>query len=163
MQRVQDFETQDLKADFQPDIPSYRLEECHQLAKKYPMLSEGLPMLPGVRTQAQKYHGQPEAKENLELHLNNWWRPQLTVIGMEGLPSNLAMAGNAIVKSLKFRLSMRLAPTHKGDDIVKLLQKHFLETEQDDTFGAKIEFDVVDVGDGFSAPDLPTDLKSKLN
>jgi hypothetical protein len=75
------------------------------------MLTEGLPLLATTKNVASKYHGEPDAKENLELHLNNWWRPQLTVIGIEGLPSNLSMAGNAIVKELKFRCSMRLAPT----------------------------------------------------
>jgi len=68
-------------------------------------------MISGLKHQAFKHTGQPDAKENLELHLNNWWRPQLTVIGMEGLPTNLSMAGNAIIRDLKLRLSMRLAPT----------------------------------------------------
>ena len=72
-------------------------------------------MLPGLKHQAHKHKGEADAKENLELHLNNWWRPQLTVIGMEGLPTNLSMAGNAIIKDLKLRLSMRLAPTQSGE------------------------------------------------
>jgi len=55
--------------------------------------------------------------------LNNWWRPQLTIIGMEGLPTNLSMAGNAIVRDLKLRCSMRLAPTQKGAEVVERLKK----------------------------------------
>lgn len=52
-------------------------------------------MLPGVKHQAFEHTGKPDSEENLQLHLNNWWRPQLTVIGMQGLPTDLAMAGNA--------------------------------------------------------------------
>ena len=117
------------------------------------MLSEGLPILPGVKNQASKHSGQPDAKENLELHLNNWWRPQLSVIGIEGLPSNLAMAGNAIVKDLKLRCSMRLAPTHKGTEVVEKLRAKLTE-ETEDTFGAKISFEVNGIADGFCAPEL---------
>jgi len=45
------------------------------------------------------------------------------VIGMQGLPTDLAMAGNAIVKEIKLRLSMRLAPTQKGADVEKRLRE----------------------------------------
>lgn len=93
------------------DIPQFSHDQCHKLAKEFPLLTEGLPLLPGLNHQAFKHAGQPDSKENLELHLNNWWRPQLSVIGMEGLPTDLAMAGNAIIKDLKLRMSMRLAPT----------------------------------------------------
>lgn len=40
---------------------------------------------------------------------------------MQGFPSKLSMSGNAIIKDLKLRISMRLAPTQKGADVVKLL------------------------------------------
>ena len=86
----------------------------------------------------------------------------MSVIGIDGLPSNLSMAGNAIVRELTLRCSLRLAPTQKGADVEKLLHKAFIEDVRDETFGAKIEFNVVDIGDGFSAPDLPADLKTKL-
>ena len=38
-----------------------------------------------------------------------------------------------------------------------------LTASGDDTFGAKIEFEVLDAGDGFDAPDLPENLKTCLN
>jgi hypothetical protein len=83
--------------------------QCHKLAREFLLLTAGLPMVSGLKHVACKHEGGADAKENLELHLNNWWRPQLTVIGMEGLPSNLSMAGNAIVKELKLIMSIRLA------------------------------------------------------
>lgn len=117
-------------------------------------------MLDGIKHQAYKHKGGEDAKENLELHLNNWWRPQLSVIGMEGLPTNLAMAGNAIVKDLKLRLSMRLAPTQNGEQTVKRLKELLVDEQRDDTFGAKISLEVVDVADGFCAPEFSEDLKN---
>jgi hypothetical protein len=42
---------------------------------------------------------------------------------MKGLPTNLAMAGNAIVKELKLRCSLRLAPTQKAAEVVKKLRE----------------------------------------
>jgi len=115
--------------------------------------------LPNLKHQAFPHKGQPDAKENLELHLNNWWRPQLSVIGMQGLPTDLAMAGNAIVKELKLRLSMRLAPTQKGADVEKRLRQLLVEEQRDETFGAKISLEVVDIGDGFCAPEMDDNLK----
>lgn len=81
----------------------------------------------------------PDCKENYELHLNNWWRPCLQVIGIEGMPTNIENAGNVIYKELKFRMSMRLAPTHDSAKIVDLLKAKFTE-KKDDTFGAEVEF-----------------------
>ena len=76
-------------------------------------------MIDGLHTLAHKYADAPDAKEKLELYLNTWWRPQLTLIGIEGLPNNLSLAGNVVVKSLKFRMSMRLAPTHDSKKVVE--------------------------------------------
>ena len=58
---------------------------------------------------------------------------------MQGLPTNLSMAGNAIVKDLKLRMSMRLAPTQNGAKVVEQLRE-ILTKEDESTFGAKLEF-----------------------
>lgn len=70
------------------------------------------------------------------------------------------MAGNAIVKQIKLRLSMRLAPTQKGADVEAQLRKVLIEDQKEDTFGAKIDMQVVDIGDGFCAPDMDDSLKN---
>ena len=57
---------------------------------------------------------------------------------------------------------MRLAPAHKGDQVVELLREH-ITRPGDDTFGAKVEFSLVDVGEGFCAPDLPANVKEIVN
>jgi acetylornithine deacetylase/succinyl-diaminopimelate desuccinylase-like protein len=78
------------------------------------------------------------------------------------MPSNLATAGNVIHKELTLRCSVRLAPTQKGTEVNELL-KQKLTHEDYETFGAKLEYSCDDISDGFSAPDLPEDIKKYLN
>jgi hypothetical protein len=82
------------------------------------------------------------------------------VIGIEGLPSDLSKAGNVVYSQLKYRLSMRTAPNQDTKALAESLRKAFMEVPIEETFGAKIEFEIVDAGNGFCAPDLPEDVKS---
>ena len=57
---------------------------------------------------------------------------------------------------------MRIPPYLSNKKVVETLQQRL--TEQDkDTFGAIIEFECIDSGDGFDAPDLPSAMKESLN
>lgn len=76
------------------------------MASILPLLSSGLPLLAGVKSLANS----KGELENYELTLNNFWRPQLAVIGFEGLPT-LKAGGNVIYKELTMKLSLRLPPT----------------------------------------------------
>jgi len=100
--------------------------------------------------------------ENVQLFINNCWRSQLAVIGIEGLPSNLSSAGNVIYKEVKYRCSMRIPPHLPSQKCVEVL-KEKLTAPGEETFGAKIDFEVLDAGDGFDAPDLPEKIKNGLN
>ena len=119
---------------FHVEIPDYAMEGLKNLSEQDPHIVRG-PMSEGLKTVAYKYEGQPNGREKLEVLLNTSWRPQLTVIGLTGLPSNLAHAGNVIRKEMTVRCSMRLAPTHKADKVVELLREH-ITRPGDDTFGA---------------------------
>lgn len=78
------------------------------------------------------------------------------------MPTSIASAGNVIYKDMKFRCSMRIPPQLSSKMVVETL-KEKLTAAGDDTFGAKIEFTVLDAGDGFDAPDLPEHFKKPLN
>lgn len=147
---------------FHVEIPEYASESLRKLAESDPKIERG-PMAPNVRTCCHKYHGHPNGREKYEVMLNNFWKPQLTVIGMTGLPTDLSKAGNVIVKELKVRCSMRLTPTHVPEKVVELLREQFVGRQEDDTFGAKIEFDITDAAPGFCAPDLPPRIKEIVN
>ena len=49
LQRVQDFSTQDMKPEWQVEIPPFSLNACHNIARNFHLLSEGFPMVAGVK------------------------------------------------------------------------------------------------------------------
>ena len=57
---------------------------------------------------------------------------------------------------------MRIPPGLPSKKCVEILEEK-LTAQGDDTFGARIEFECLDAGDGFDAPDLPAKLKQCLN
>jgi hypothetical protein len=73
-------------------------------------MTKGLPMFDSTKSMAYCANPTDSKKENIQLHINNFWRSQLAVIGIEGLPTNIASAGNVIYKDMKFRCSMRIPP-----------------------------------------------------
>ena len=119
-------------------------------------------MLAGTKTIAANEHPDDSIKENVQLILNQCWRSQISVIGVEGLPTDIASAGNVIYKGMKFRCSMRIPAHLSSDHIVQTLREK-LTAAGPETFGAILEFDCLDSGDGFDAPDLPAELKTPLN
>ena len=58
---------------------------------------------------------------------------------------------------------MRLTPTHVPEKVVELLREQFVGRQEDDTFGAKVEFEITDAAPGFCAPDLPQRIKEIVN
>ena len=55
---------------------------------------------------------------------------------------------------------MRTAPNQDTKALAESLRKAFMEVPIEETFGAKVEFEIVDAGNGFCAPELPEDVKS---
>lgn len=93
-----------------------------------------------------------------ELILNRTWRPQLAVIGADGLPKP-ADAGNVLLPSTALKLSLRLPPTLDGDrarDVVRAL----LVSRPPD--GAALEVDFDPVARGWNAPTLAPWLEQSL-
>jgi hypothetical protein len=91
-------------------------------------------MLPGVHTQGYAA-GISEADENFEIIINNNWRPTLSVIGFEGLPT-LAKAGNVVYKELKLRCSLRLPPTLHSTKAAEIVSKILNEKRDNETYNA---------------------------
>ena len=142
-----------MRPAFQPKIPQYCIKQTQALAKLFPK-RENLPVFKNLQTVSRKYAGAKDCKEKLETYLNMAWRPQLTVIGIQGLPSDLNKAGNVVVKELKYRCSVRIAPSQDADKFGAQLKKALL-AKGPDTWNAKIDYEIVDTGNGFVPPDLP--------
>jgi hypothetical protein len=161
--RIQDFKTQEVIDELQlKTIPPHRLEELKFMGDNLEFMPIGLPMFDSTKSMAFKNSGGDQKAENTQLHTNAFWRSQLAVIGIEGLPTSIASAGNVIYKELKFRCSMRLPPGLKSTEISAKLNE-ILTAPGDDTFGSLIEFKLIDGADGFDAPDLPEKFKKCLN
>jgi len=92
----------------------------------------------------------PVADDPAELILNRTWRPQLAIVGADGLPAP-ADAGNVLLPCTTLKLSLRLPPTFNGDAIA-LMRNSLTE---DPPYGADIRFDADRfVSIGWNAPEL---------
>src|ERR1051326_1263358 len=101
----------------------------------------------------------PMANDPAEPILNRTWRPQLAIVGAEGLPA-LANAGNVLLPSTTLKLSLRLPPTFNGDSIA-IMRRALTENPP---YGAAIEFDADRfVSTGWNAPELAPWLEASVS
>src|SRR5205085_12461385 len=83
-----------------------------------------------------------------ELLLNGTWRPMLSMIGADGLPTP-ASAGNVLRPRTQLVLSLRIPPTIDGEAAARRL-KQLLES--DPPYGAKVSFEYGQAAKGWNAP-----------
>lgn len=74
-----------------------------------------------------------------QLYLQNFWKPTLSVIGFDGLPS-VEAAGNVLYKELRCKVSIRMPPTLHGSKAEQIIRDKLLE-KKDETFNAIVEVD----------------------
>ncbi len=148
LDRLEDAATGQIKlAELYAPIPSIRLEQAKAVASILGhRLLAGLHPLPGLR---------PLADDPLELILNNTWRPTLCVVGQAGLPP-LHQAGNVMRSFTTVKLSFRLPPPLRCEDAMRAIAQ---AVQRDPPFGAQIELDFEQGGDGWEAPE-PADWLS---
>jgi acetylornithine deacetylase/succinyl-diaminopimelate desuccinylase-like protein len=123
-------------------VPRERIEQAHDAAR---VLDAGVytkfPFARGTR---------PVTDDLAELVLNRTWRPQLAVIGIDGLPEP-QNAGNVMLPYTTARLSLRLPPTLPGSDAGAVLQRLL---ESDPPYGCEITFGGGEAATGWNAPSL---------
>jgi acetylornithine deacetylase/succinyl-diaminopimelate desuccinylase-like protein len=151
LSRLEDEATGEVRiAELQVQIPQERREQASRAARALgDRVYAKFPFVPGTT---------PMAGDLTELVLNRTWRPQLAVIGAEGLP-NPEDAGNVLLPSTSLKLSLRLPPTLDGDrarDVVKAL----LVSQPPN--GAAVELAVDPVARGWNAPTLAPWLEESL-
>jgi len=100
----------------------------------------------------------PVTDDITELLLNRTWRPQLTITGVEGIPT-LEKGGNVLRSYTSLKLSLRLPPTlHASKAAPKLKQ---LLTENP-PYQSKVEFTIEKAGSGWSTPTMKPWLKESV-
>jgi acetylornithine deacetylase/succinyl-diaminopimelate desuccinylase-like protein len=100
----------------------------------------------------------PVSDDLVELVLNRTWRPQLALIGMEGLPPP-ADAGNVLLPYTSAKLSLRLPPTLDAARAGALLRKLL---EENPPYRAQASVEVKDAATGWNAPALASWLERSL-
>jgi acetylornithine deacetylase/succinyl-diaminopimelate desuccinylase-like protein len=100
----------------------------------------------------------PVTDDPVELILNRTWRPQLAVIGAEGLPP-LANAGNVLRPFTTLKLSVRLPPTLKASEAAAKVRQIL---EADPPYGAKVSFAVEGAESGWNAPAMAPWLEAAV-
>ncbi|WP_216211897.1 M20/M25/M40 family metallo-hydrolase [Amycolatopsis aidingensis] len=142
LDRVEDAGTgQILLDEFNVEIPANRRAETVATAEVAPgATAKAFPLAAGMR---------PAAEDEVELLLNNSWRPTLSVIGGAGLPDP-AEAGNVLRDATTLALSFRLPPTADSAAALSAVRK-VLTT--DVPYGATVELSGLEQADGWNAPE----------
>ncbi|HLY07417.1 MAG TPA: M20 family metallopeptidase [Rhizomicrobium sp.] len=123
-------------------VPRERIEQAHDAARVLgASIYSKFPFAGGTR---------PVTDDLAELVLNRTWRPQLAVIGIDGLPTP-QNAGNVMLPYTTARLSLRLPPTLPGSDAGKTLRRVL---ESDPPYGCEISFTGSEAATGWNAPSL---------
>lgn len=150
--RIENYETADILVnELQTELPKNRETEIEDLIKisgdeylkNFPWYGKTKPLDPTIKRTI----------------IRNTWKPALVITGAEGYPDS-DTAGNLIQPFSKLRLSIRLPPgidSHKGAEIVKEI------LEKDPPYGAKIDANILNTGDGWNLSSFSNRLKNILN
>jgi acetylornithine deacetylase/succinyl-diaminopimelate desuccinylase-like protein len=143
LSRLEDERTGEiLPATLQAEVPPDRLTEAQRAAAALGHdVHSHFPLAPGV---------QPTTSDPAELVLNRTWRPQLTIVGMDGFPP-IQNAGNVLLPFTAAKLSLRLPPTLDGEKAAEIVSKLLLE---EPPYGARVEFALESSVGGWNAPAL---------
>jgi acetylornithine deacetylase/succinyl-diaminopimelate desuccinylase-like protein len=137
--------------DLHAEIPAERLQQADYAAN---VLGEAvyadLPFHDNVK---------PESTSLSDIILRRTWKPALSVIGSDGMPT-IENAGNVTLPTLSVKLSMRLPPTVSPESAAHAL-KTTLETNP--PHDANITFEVNDTGPGWNAPATDAWLANAAN
>jgi acetylornithine deacetylase/succinyl-diaminopimelate desuccinylase-like protein len=151
LSRLEDEATGEVRpADLYAQIPAARVAQARRAAAvlgdavftEYPFVAGASPMI----------------DDTTELVLNRTWRPQLAIIGIDGLPRPVD-AGNVLLPKTVAQLSLRLPPTlpaGAADGIVRRL------LEKDPPYGARVVYEPGSSGSGWNAPALAPWLEQSL-
>ena len=138
-------------AEMHVDVPEDRAREVREAVAAAPGTLTGYaPVVPGLSLLSD---------DEVELALNNGWRPTLSVTGADGLPS-LADAGNVLRPFTTLLLSFRLPPTADADSALAAVRKALTE---DVPFGAQVELSRVEAASGWNAPSFAPWLRAVLD
>jgi len=151
LDRIEDASTGEIMlAELTATIPENRLGEARATVEVSPRaMRTTFPVVEGLRLTSD---------DEMELVLNNSWRPTLSVTGAAGLPEP-AQAGNVLRDSTTLSLSFRLPPTVDSAVAVEAVQKALTT---DVPYSAKVQLSGLEHAGGWNAPDAAPWLSAAL-
>ncbi|OLR91209.1 M20/M25/M40 family metallo-hydrolase [Actinokineospora bangkokensis] len=152
LDRVEDSETGEVRVkEMHVEVPDERAAEAAASVAAAPGAVKGaFPLAGTTRT---------VSGDEVELVLNNTWRPTLSVIGASGFPEPLD-AGNVLRPFTTLTLSFRLPPTASSEVALAALRDALTA---DVPYGAGVELSRVEAADGWNAPPLAPWLRAALD
>jgi acetylornithine deacetylase/succinyl-diaminopimelate desuccinylase-like protein len=151
LSRIEDEKTGAVIDEFHVQIPADRQAQAKIVAGVLgPELYTRLPFVEGMG---------PVSRDLAELVLNRTWRPTVSIVGMEGVPS-IKDAGNVLRPRTVVKVSFRVPPTLDADKAALRLKQIF---EADPPYGAKVTFTPEKAGTGWNAPAFQPWLEQALD
>lgn len=132
-------------------VPEDRLGEIRDAIADAPgLVRDAVPPVAGMRLVSE---------DDVELALNNTWRPTLSVVGADGLPPT-AEAGNVLRPYTTVKLSFRLPPTADHHAALKAVRETLTA---DPPYGARVSIEQEESAPGWNAPRTAEWLRSALD
>ena len=151
LSRIEDEVTGRLLVDeLYVQVPPQRIEQARLAAKVLgPEVYSKMPLAGGTL---------PMADDLTELVLNRTWRPQLSIIGADGLTPS-ANAGNVLLPFTTLKLSFRWPPTLNANKAIEVVEKALTEKPP---YGAEVKVEFDRGGTGWNAPALAPWLEKSV-
>jgi acetylornithine deacetylase/succinyl-diaminopimelate desuccinylase-like protein len=151
LSRLEDEETGAIRpAELYVQIPAERVAQARRAGTALGnTLYTKFPLVAGLS---------PMTEDLTELVLNRTWRPQLAIIGIDGLPSPVD-AGNVLLPVSAAKLSLRLPPTLDATAAGTLLRTVL---EKDPPYSARVKLELGSSAPGWNAPALSPWLEQSL-
>ena len=151
LSRLEDEETGEiLLEELNTEIPNYRIEETKNLVSILGNeVVEEFPWKNGMK---------PSTNDNVEGVLRRTWRPALSIVGSDGMPST-ANAGNVLRPYTTLQLSMRIPPMVDPKKAVDAIEKIL---KDDIPYGASVELEFEEAAEGWNAPESKTWLLNAI-
>ena len=145
LSRLEDEKTGEiLLEELNTEIPDYRIEETKNLVSILGNeVVEEFPWKNGMK---------PSTNDNVEGVLRRTWRPALSIVGSDGMPST-ANAGNVLRPYTTLQLSMRIPPMVDPKKAVNAIEKIL---KDDIPYGASVELEFEEAAEGWNAPESKT-------
>ena len=142
LSRLEDENTGEILIDeLNTEIPDYRIEETKNLVS---ILNNEV-----VEEFPWKGDMKPSTKDNVEGVLRRTWKPAVSIVGVDGMPST-ANAGNVLRPYTTLQLSMRIPPTTSAKKAVHAMKKVLSENIP---YDAAVQLQFEKAGEGWNAPE----------